>query len=347
MAFDSGSGNAAMTVNVASACTSIIVSGTYAGTLTFNSTLTVGGTVTFLPGMTIAGTAGTLSVTTTATLQSGGKTLTCNMQFAGTSQIFTMAGGWIVNQNVLLSGVTAITINGSTLNVVGNLTVTTSTSGTCALTMSGTPFSIWSGAGTLKNSLTFTGNITVSGTVFYNTGTLTDISVGGTITAGSTLSIAASTTLNVVGTTWNNISITAAATITLSSLLQATGTLTLANAAITFSGAGGFTVGTLTNTSLTASRIYTLTFGATYIVTGSFTNVGTTAAIRQAFKSGTPGSKVVLRLNYGATQDLGYCDPTDIDSSSGQTVYSFRGTITTTLNWSAAIPQLTTVASAG
>jgi len=41
----------------------------------------------------------------------------------------------------------------------------------------------------------------------------------------------------------------------------------------------------------------------------------------------------VLGGAIGAAQNVGYTNATDIDSSLGQTVYSFNGSLSNTLNW--------------
>ncbi len=142
VAFDSNSGNAAMTVNVASACASLIMSGTYAGTLTFNSTLTLTSTCTFIAGCTIAGAAGTLICTGTATLTSGGKTLTCALNLTGGSVTYTLGDNWTVTGLVTIgnsgTGGTALTSNQLTCNGGLHMAVTTGTvSGTAKIVLGG------------------------------------------------------------------------------------------------------------------------------------------------------------------------------------------------------------------
>ncbi len=381
--FDSNSGNANITVSAASACASLVMSGTYAGTLTFNSTLTLTSTCTFLSTCTIAGTAGTLILTGAATLTSGGKTLTCAMTF-GANVTWTLADDWTVNGLVTVSGVNTPTINGSSrvLTCAGGLTTTGTNgapTGTAKLSLTGGTWSMGT-TGTVTINVDLAGTVTVSGTVSFGAASRTLKYVSGTITvAGSTLNLANGAVLDTAGMTWNdvatigtsptinvsstfawsgtltfgvNTAVTVAGagalngtgavvfgagvvTLTLNNTggLTTTGTMTLGNQAQTFAGSAGWTVGTLTNTSYSVSRIVTLTFGNTYRVTAALGNVGTSTTIRQAIKSGTGGSKVVFNVTAGATNTLTNCDPTDVDSSAGATVVSVGGTITTTLNW--------------
>ncbi len=129
---------------------------------------------------------------------------------------------------------------------------------------------------------------------------------------------------------------TAAATLTINTnTLVMSGTLTLPNAAVTFAGTAGFTTATLTNTSYNATRITTFTAALVYTVTTAFSNVGTTAAIRQTL---TAANATTFLLNGLATQDIGYADPTNMNAAGGQTIFSFRGTITTSTNWSVTLP---------
>lgn len=366
------SGN--LTVNVPSATASIVLTN-YTGTLTFNDTLTTTSTVTLVSGMTVAGTAGTL-VVGSATITSGGKTLTCALSFGQNTVV--LADDWVVNGLVtanLTSGSATLNGVGRKLTCAGGFSkagTTASMSGTAKLVLTG---GTWSSAstGSMQNSVDLQGNVTVSGAISYNTGTLKYVS--GTITTtGSTLTCNVATTLDTAGVTWESLAFSGAVTYTLSSALAGsgtltvsasatfsgagainwagpvsvtgatvtlnntgglttTGTMTLPNAAVTFAGSAGWTVGTLTNTAYTASRTVTLTQGNTYAVTTALTNVGTTTAIRQAIVSSTPGTKVVFNLTPGASCNLRYCDPTDVNSSGGATILSLDGVITTSLNW--------------
>jgi hypothetical protein len=111
------------------------------------------------------------------------------------------------------SGNRSCTINGLfTLSISGNLTQSqgiSTTSGTTSILLNGT--GTWSNnsTGALRNNLTIdtAGIITVSGNVYYNTGTLTYIQ-GEVITTGSTLNITQTSTLDTSGMTWNNVTIT-------------------------------------------------------------------------------------------------------------------------------------------
>jgi hypothetical protein len=49
--------------------------------------------------------------------------------------------------------------------------------------------------------------------------------------------------------------------------------------------------------------------------------------------SDDPSIKAIWTLQYGASQSLIYVNGTRIDSSAGQTIWTFGGTLTDTINW--------------
>jgi hypothetical protein len=193
----------------------------------------------------------------------------------------------------------------------------------------------WSGTARCSVPLTFAGNVTVSGTV---DGTNITWSSGTITTTGSTLSLGASSTLNTTGMTWENVTLTAAITVTINSLLAAV-TLTEPNAAVTWAGTAGYVIGTRTNTTITATRITTLTAGNTYTITTAFNTVSAAAqTVRFTFTSSHATNRAFLVLGPGATQDIGFLDPTRIDASGGQPIFSYHGVITDSPNWFATVP---------
>ncbi len=250
----------------------------------------------------------------------------------GTAKLVISGGTWDSTSTgrtgnaIDLAG--TVTVSGTVAVGAGTLTYVsgtiTTTSSTLSVTNNSTTFATngvtWNNVTLLGGSATYTFN-----SAFAWSGTLT-LSNAQTLAGAGPLSGTGSIVPG--GTTL---------TITVTGGMVTTGTMSLPNAAITFAGTAGFTVGTLTTITLNATRTTTLTFGNTYNVTAAFSNVGTTATIRQAFVSSSAGNKVVLTLYVGATMDLAYADPTDIDSSAGQTVATFRGVITTTLNWSTTL----------
>lgn len=179
-------------------------------------------------------TAGNVTYTTTlllAATQSVNWTHTitgAGIQLAGTGNTITLLNN--INTNTIsygnADGVT-VTVNGFQINCTGNLTigrVSGTLTGSTIINLTGGTWS-HSGATVLRMPLVLNGNITISGNVYYNTGTLTYTS-GTVTTTGSTLNVGANTTFNTSGMTWNNVSFTTSASVyTLLSDINISGTL--------------------------------------------------------------------------------------------------------------------------
>ena len=121
--FDSNSSN--VTINVASACTSITCTG-YTGQITFTNSLSVRNNVSFSAGMTTTGTAN-LIITGTSTLTSNGVQLSGGLEFAPFtfSLTGTIADNWTIVGSLTRTG-NGYTIAGSggvrTISVQGSFT---------------------------------------------------------------------------------------------------------------------------------------------------------------------------------------------------------------------------------
>jgi len=302
------------------------------------------GTVTLADALT---TSGLLSLTNATSTTFAG-------DFHITAATCNIAGGQTVTivHDVTISGLTTIQTNASIINGLfnwntGGLTTGGGLSGTTTIVLTG---GTWTCTSAISSNVTIAGDVTVSGTILYAAGgtpTLT-YSSGTITTTDSTLSIATACTLNTNGMNWNNISITAALTLTINSLLTATGTLTLPNAAVTFSGTAGFTVGTLTHTAINATRIFTFEEAVTYTVTAAITAAHVQVqTIRYTYTSADANTRAIITLGYGATQNIAFVDPTRIDSSLGQCIFSYKATITDSYNWSKSIANGNLIYTAG
>lgn len=110
------------------------------------------------------------------------------------------------------------------------------------------------------------------------------------------------------------------------------------SASTTFGGTLGWTCSNLICS--TAGVTITLQDSVTYTTTTSAQLTGGTNASRITMQSSSATVRTIWTLQNGATQSLIYVNGTRIDSSLGQTVYTFGGTISTTppgaetLNWS-------------
>jgi hypothetical protein len=154
--------------------------------------------------------------------------------------------------------------------------------------------------------------------------------VSGAVTHSSTMTLNTSTTMDTTSSvTWNNITVAAGATITISSLLLI-GTLAITSGTTTFNGTSGWNCVNLTCS--VAGSIITLQNSLTYTTTTSV-NMTATNASRILMTSNDATLRAIWTLNQGASQSMTYVNGTRIDSSQGQSVWSFGGTLTSTLNW--------------
>ena len=299
----------------------------YTGTITVNAALIVRGNVTLSSSMSSAGSS-ILIVNATANLTSNTHQWGAGLSLR--TATMTLQDAWVLPSKPLATASSTATVNGFSITAAG-LTIGANLQGSTTVTLSG---GTWSAtAGTMENSLTIAGDVTVSGTVAFANDTLT-YSSGTVTTTGSTLSLGDSVTLNTAGISWNNVTCTSTS-VTNNSLLTILGTLTLPNAAITFSGTNGFTTATLANTTLTGNRTTTLTQTNTYTVTTSITAAGNGANhLTLASSHGT--NRVPFVFSGGTPPSLNLVRATRLDSSGGTVIYT-NDTITDSLNWAAPV----------
>ena len=288
------------------------------------------GTVTLADALTTSGDL--LLSNATSTTFSGDFHITAATCSTDGSQTITLV------HDVTISGLTTISsgtvIDGAFNWNTGGLACTSySVTGTATIVLTG---GTWSGGAgkSVSNDLTIAGDVTVSGSVeFAASGTPTLTYVSGIVTTtGSTLKILSACTLDTNGMIWNNITVNDAMTITINSLFSATGTLSLPNAAVTFDGTAGFTVGTLTHVTMTGAQIFTFKEAVTYTITTAWSQLNTTYTC--TITSAHAATRAIITLGYGATQDIIKINPTRIDSSLGQCVFCYKATITDCYNWS-------------
>lgn len=327
-----------------------------AGTWTTNGKtipqdIEIGGTTTFTCTLAdaLTGSGALLLSNTTSTIFSGAFAISIsgNATVQG-SQTITVSDAINIIGTTTIADANVVNAGGASIWRTGGLTVTGALTGTISLQFNGT--GTWQGAAacSVNVQINTSGTVTLSGTVlFAASGTPTlQYTAGTLIVTSSTLSIASSCSLSGdtgVALVLNNVLLTAALTLTINTtVLSILGTLTLPNAAVTFAGGFGFTVDTLTNTTITATRVYTFTTLLTYTVLSSIFMVSAAAqTVRFTFTSSSGTTRALLVIAPGATIDVGFTDPTRIDASGGQPIYTYRGVITDSPNWFNTVPSVT------
>lgn len=383
---DDHSGN--VTVDAAEACAILDCNtlGAYDGTLTIDDPikLTMTSHLVLSSAMTTAGIGG-VTCNVSHNLYTAGIPITWGLSFTGVTQTVTVnadvvcteplittcttsttfAGNFhlyfasasisgtqtvTIAHDVTLTG--ALTIGDSTAlngafnwNVVGLILIGAISNGASSIIMTG---GTWQGARSVGINLSFAGDVTVSGNVYWGTSGKTLTYTSGTITtAGSTLYLGNGSTLNTNGISWNNVDISFSVTWTINSLFTILGTLTLPNADTLFQGTAGWTCATLNNVGLTASHYCALKEAVTYTVTTSFQLSGGSSDILYTLTSSHATTKTIITLSAGATCISAFVNATRIDSSAGDMIYTNGGTITSCFNWSGSVSHHTFVRTAG
>jgi cytoskeletal protein RodZ len=251
-------------------------------------------------------------------------TLTNNMPISG-----TLIFGTVFNT-------LTIVMNGASIILTGNLTAQSQAGG---LILSGTTIIVISGNSIINLSPGFTpgssGRLGISTTI-DSTGFVTfstSVTFGG---AGQTFSYNNGTVSISNALNWNS---TAAARYNMNKSGFSFPNFT-ASVAPTFGGSFGCSF--YTYGSSTAGITHTFGAGNSYSITNGIDLRGTNAS-RISFVSTVTNTQAILTVLQGATIDVGYVNATDIDASLGQTIWSYRGTLTRTNNWQQLPTQPKTV----
>ena len=297
--------------------------------------LVVNGTITLTSNIN-ATTFGTWKNSATSFVL-GGNTINFTHLELGNAGTTTLPFAWVC-QNIEFLNTSPGVLNGFSITINGNILQSGSNiySGT-------TPFN-YTGTGTW----TATGNAHFSNSFTINTaGTLTFISAnlgggiftytaGTVITTGSTLTIRGNgTTMNHGAIIWYDVTtITNITSFILNNQLVCSNALTLDNSQVTFSGTDGtFDVYYLNlNSSGTVARNPRLVATKTYRVRAGLTSLGT-LAFPITLSSTVGASQAILTVDNGSTIDVGFVNATDINSSLGRPIYSYKGVFSNTLNW--------------
>ena len=266
----------------------------------------------------------------------GGNSLNFTHLELGNTAGTTLPTAWVCQD---IEFVTGGTINANSITINGNILQSQNGAN------SGTTTFIYAGSGTWTT--TNTGHLGNNFTI-NTAGTLTFISAGigggiftytaGTvITTGSTLTIRGNNTImNHGAIIWHNVNtITNVTSFVLNNQLVCLNTLTIDNSQVTFSGTNGtFDVYYLNlNSAGTVARNPRLVATKTYRVRAGFISTGGTLAFPITLSSNVAGSQAIFTLDNGATINVRFVNATDIDSSLGRPIYSYKGVFSNTLNW--------------
>lgn len=251
----------------------------------------------------------------------------------------------------LISGFSSSTINGAKILFGGNLinSVSVSANGTATLEFTGSSSATWGNGSYALNVI-----VNKSSGAVVTTGTaITWGAAGKTLTMNTAVNFATnSTTFTLAGTplTINNSFgnsffnlITPASTVNINgATTPITNNLTLSGLGATFAGAFGWTCKNLICSTAGSFNI-TLQELVTYRTTAAVSITGGTALARPTMVASGTGL-AIWTLDFGATQSLIYVYGTRIDSSGGQTIWSFGVLITdvnTSINWNPGVPLRT------
>jgi hypothetical protein len=254
-----------VTITATAQCVDINFTG-YTNTITFNANLTITGNLTRIASVfSYAGTGGIIIAgTTTQIITTTSVAWTIPVTFGGASPSISINGAFNITAPLTLSSTTSPVISRANVfdltenvNASGNITISGNGTytGSANIVVSGSNNQTLTASGNhqIRNNLTIDktgGVLTLSGTLNYNTGTLTYVASGGTINATAMgLVIRTNTTLNTGAISWGSFTVSytqvlspLTVTITLNSDLNVSGALTLiANAnppTLTFTGTG-------------------------------------------------------------------------------------------------------------
>lgn len=174
------------------------------------------------------------------------------------------------------------------------------------------------------------GTVTFNGNVYTNTNFNFKYTSGNVVTTGSNFVINQNPVTIDSGSIMFNF-VTCNNTITLNSTLYANNIQFGSGGLCTLIGTAGFNVNNLY--FILNGRTLSLSTGNTYTVNSSMICLAATIAAKNLIKSNTPGVSAIFNLGQSATQDNGYLSATDIDSSGGRSIWTYKGIISNTKNW--------------
>jgi len=348
------------TQNASTGTTNFILagSGSWSGTALFGHNLEISSSITAISGSPQFGNSKTLKYTTGSLITSGstltmgtGIFATFDLQNSTWNNLSVGANGAVTllsdcNFNDVTLGAvaagTGVNINGLfNLNIRGSLTNNQTIggiSGTSTILFAGT--GSWGGAASILNNnvtINTTSSITLGANITWGTTGRTFTLTAGSMNPGTTtFSIPNSANVTINGGTFYNLTIPGSSTSSINTPVTITNNLTLGTAgSLLFTGSAGWTCANLicstTNTRITLANSSS---GASYRTTTNANLLGT-ATLPIIMTSDNATTRSLWTLNNGAQQSLTYVSGTRIDSSQGQTIYTFGsiGSLTDTVNW--------------
>ena len=175
-----------------------------------------------------------------------------------------------------------------------------------------------------------------------------DVVFTGTNNGQCTVGAATNTLLSLVTTGYTgnlivNALLTVGGNVTLSSTNNISGTSFIVISANSILNPGGSTIGC----GLRFSTINTtIQLAGTLTLSSAFVALGTPAGFINLVSSSPGTPRIFNLLNNGLTsQYVDYLRVTDIDSSQGCTLWTYKGTVTTSSNWYIMVTQPPTVSS--
>jgi hypothetical protein len=166
----------------------------------------------------------------------------------------------------------------------------------------------------------------------------------GQCTVGAaTVTVLSLTTTGYTGNLIVNARLTVGGNVTLSSTNNISGTSDITISTNSVLNPGGSTIGC----GLRFSTINTtIQLAGTLTLSSAFTVLGTPAGFINLVSSSPGTTRIFNLLNNGLTyQYVDYLNVTDIDSSQGCTLWTYKGTVTTSSNWYVMATQPPTVSS--
>ena len=309
--FDNTSPNCTLSTSVS--CSGIDFTG-YVGILTLSSfyTIVVYGNTGLAPTITFTSTQSSViagtgflflfdpSPSNPFTIITNGGTWPNRVDITGPAPVITITGTLTINGVCNIGGIAnTTTINGGEIIFNGGILAYTSgtiLTGTSPITLGGGTLDAGASFLTITSTnFRFNGNCTVTGTLTFNTGTMTHIS-GEVDWTNTTLIISASATLDLgtMPTTLNNLTLSGVSpAITLLSDLYVSGTVTLSSSGTAIWIGNRLYIGG----NLTHSSISTQTGTTTFVMngTGTYSAASINCIIRNNFTINTTG-----KITFGA-----------------------------------------------